>query len=344
MTLAPPDVYSIRLRQMGCLVVDLPMDSIGTNPIRDVHLFCRFLKHLGTRRPDAFLAYTIKPVIYGGMACRMLGVPYVSTLTGLGAAFARTTAITRVIHQLYRTSQKSARAVIFQNPDDRAVFLERKLIANNGNYLVPGSGVDTSRFKPAPLPSSGDAPTFLMMCRLLWDKGVREFVEAAREVKRKSPQVRFQLLGATGTDAGSVSKAEVAAWQNEGTLEYLGLADDVRSHVAAADCIVLPSYYREGIPRSLLEATAMGRPIITTDSIGCREVVIDGLNGFLCRPRDALDLARAMFRFVNLPEAARSALGMAGRQRAEQEFDEKLVVSTYLEIIDHSARRTSPPR
>lgn len=329
-TATPAGESAAKLATLGCEVVELPMARFSTSITHDGVLFCRLLRILQRFRPAVFLTYTIKPVIYGGLASRILRIPYVTTITGLGAAFSDNSPLTRLVHQMYRISQKSARAVIFQNSDDQSFFLEHGLASLHNSKVVMGSGVDLSKFRFVPLRRSGDSPSFLMMSRLVWDKGVREFVEAAAIVKKSFPNARFQLMGPTD----EVSESEVRAWEEAGMIEYLGVSQDVRGHIEQADCIVLPSYYREGVPRSLMEAAAMGRPVITTDSIGCRNVVTDELNGFLCRPRDANDLALKMQRFIKTGHEERMAMSVAGREKAEREFDERLVIDTYIGIID----------
>lgn len=183
-----------------------------------------------------------------------------------------------------------------------------------------------------PLPA-GSAPVFILIGRLLWDKGVREYVEAARVVRERFPNARFQLLGPLGVDNPSaIGRADVDAWVGEGVVEYLGEAHDVRPHIAAADCVVLPSY-REGVPRTLMEASAMGRPIVATDVPGCRDVVADGDTGFLCRVRDSASLAEQLLRVIELGTAGRDAMGARGRQKVAAEFDEQQVVERYRRTI-----------
>lgn len=331
--LAPPDKFSARLAGLGCEVVDLSMDSDGTNPVRDAALvlaYRRFYRHL---RPAVALHYTIKPVIYGGLAARMAGVPCVSTITGLGTAFIRDDWLTRLVRGLFRISQRQVAYVFFQNQDDLALFQAYGLAPPDRVERLPGSGVDLSRFQAQPLPV-GREVRFLLIARLLWDKGVGEFVEAVRRVRALHPHACFQLLGPIGVaNRTAIPRRRVDAWVAEGVVEYLGENDDVRPFIAQAHCVVLPSY-REGTPRSLLEAAAMGRPLITADSVGCREVVEDGVNGYLCRVRDAEDLAQKFERFLALDPELWRAMGQAGRAKVEREFDERLVIARYLKVID----------
>jgi len=329
---APADGYEARLETMGCRFVPLPMDNSGTNPIRDGLLFLRYLMLLRRERPDVFLGYTIKPNVYGSLACHRLGIPVINNVSGLGTAFIRSTWLTRWVKALYRWALRSSTVIYFQNEDDRTLFVEGSLVRTEQTRLLPGSGIDLDRFKPQPR-GTGSAPVFLLVARLLWDKGVGEFIEAAGIVKARFPRARFQLLGFL--DAGNrtaVPRASVERWVAEGMVEYLGDTDDVRPFVAASDCIALPSY-REGTPRSLLEAAAMAKPIVTTDVPGCRQIVDDAENGYLCEARNAGDLAQKLLRFIELPPAAKQHMGEMGRLKVEREFDEQIVILEYLGAI-----------
>lgn len=331
--LAPRDECATVLMEMGCTVVDCPMDNKGTHPVQDVATMITYWRLYRDIKPDMALHYTIKPVIYGTLAARALGIPCINTITGLGTAFIRETWLTRVVESLYRLSQRWPARVFFQNPDDQALFLKRRLASPAVAERLPGSGVDLSRFVYSPMPRE-QAPVFLLIARMLWDKGVGEFVHAARLVKAVYPAARFQLLGQVGVEnRTAIPREQVEDWVREGVVEYLGGTDDVRPFIAQAHCVVLPSY-REGTPRTLLEAAAMGRPIITTDVPGCREVLDDGVTGFLCRVKDPQDLAEKMTLFLGLGSADRDSLGRAGRAKMEREFDERTVVARYLQAID----------
>ncbi len=335
---APPDEFSEKLAGMGCEVIGLPMDNKGTHPVRDLRTLRDFHRVYRQVRPAVALHFTIKPVIYGSLAARMLGIPVANTITGLGTAFLREGWLMRVVESLYRVSQRWPQRVFFQNRDDHDLFVGRGLVPAEKAERLPGSGVDLERFAPAAYPGN-PAPVFLLVARLLRDKGVVEFVEAARRVRAHHPRARFQLLGPLGVaNRTAIPAEEVAGWVAEGVVEYLGETGDVRPALAAADCIVLPSY-REGVPRTLLEAAALGRPLIATDVPGCREVVADGDNGYLCRAQDANDLADRMERFIGLPVEARQALGEAGRAKVEREFDERMVIGRYLDAIRVIARK-----
>lgn len=332
---APDDGYAGRLAELGCRHVPLIMDNKGTNPLRDAALFLRYLGFMRRERPDVYLGWTIKPNVYGSLAAHMLGIPVVNNVSGLGTAFIRDTWITRIVKQLYRTALRRSACVFFQNGEDRDLFVTLGLVRAEQTRLLPGSGIDLDRFVPAACTTraTGDGPVFLLIARLLWDKGVGEYVEAARQVRAKWPTAQFRLLGFLDVEnRTAVPRETVEGWRREGLIDYLGAADDVRPHIAAADCVVLPSY-REGAPRSLLEASAMARPVITTDVPGCRDVVTDGITGLMCRPRDAEDLAVKMLTLAAMTPEARATMGAAGRARMEREFDERIVIECYLNVI-----------
>jgi glycosyltransferase involved in cell wall biosynthesis len=332
---APTDDFSERLSALGCEVVSLPMDNMGTSPLRDLATWRRLRRTYRALAPDVVLHFTIKPVIYGTLAARSLSVPVVNTVTGLGTAFLRGGPVQAVVEGLYGLSQGWPKRIFFQNPDDLGLFVGRGLVPKDRVARLPGSGVDLERFAPRPGPS-GTAPVFLLIARLLWDKGVREFIEAARVLRGEDPRLRFQLLGPLGVaNQTAVPKPEIERWVGEGVVEFLGETEDVRPWIAQADCVVLPSY-REGTPRALLEAAAMGRPIIATDVPGCREVLTDGVTGLLCRVRDSADLADKMRQMAGFAPELRLAMGMAGRAKMKREFDQRIVIGRYLEAIDHA--------
>ena len=346
-TVAPNDEYAPRLAELGCRFVALPMDNKGTHPGRDLLLFFRILKLLRRERPDIFLGYTVKPNVYGSLAARVLGIPVVNNIAGLGTVFIRDSWLTRLVRLLYKTALSRSHHVFFQNDEDMQMFVEYGLVASVKVSRLPGSGVDLRRFSPVanldaltPSPSPASvrgAICFLLVARLLWDKGVGEYVEAARMVRRQYPAATFQILGFLDVkNPTAVSSADMDDWVREGVVEYLGVADDVKPYLVVADCVVLPSY-REGVPRSLLEAAAMGRPIVTTDAVGCRDAVDDGVNGLLCRVRDANDLAEKMKRIIEMTPSELEQMGNAGRKKMELEFDEKIVIERYLRVIEQIA-------
>jgi glycosyltransferase involved in cell wall biosynthesis len=336
---APPDAYSGRFAELDVGYHPIEMDKKGVSPARDLMLLGRYYRLLKALKPDVFLGYTAKPNVYGSMAAHALGIPVINNVSGLGTAFIRQGLLTRIVSGLYRTAFRRSHTVFFQNDEDRGLFVRGRLVGEAKAKLLPGSGIDLERFQPPEAPcAEGEPFTFLLIARLLWDKGVGEYVEAARLVRREVPDARFQLLGFLDVEnRTAVPRGEVEAWSAEGLVEYLGPADDVRPAIAAADCVVLPSY-REGLPRTLLEAAAMARPLIATDVPGCRQVVDEGMNGFLAEVRDARSLADAMLRMVRLNPAERAAMGAAGRAKMERDYDEKLVVARYVQAVADAVR------
>lgn len=327
--LAPPDEAVQNLERLGCRMRPLEMSVKGMNPLEDLKLQRRFARIFREERPDAVLSYTIKNNVFGARAAKSVGVPFLPNVTGLGTAFLSGKLLQAVTEQLYRRSFAGLPVVFFQNEDDRGLFLDRRLVTADQAQLLPGSGIDLSRFAPAPMPDPDAPPVFLMIARLLRDKGVVEFVEAARQVKARHPKARFQLLGAVGSENRSaIDRSTLEGWVAEGVVEYLGTTPDVRPAIAAASCVVLPSY-REGAPRTLIEAAAMARPVIATDVPGCRAVVDDGVSGFLCAVRSAESLSAAMERFLALSPDGQRGMGAAGRIKMAREYDQKLVVDAY---------------
>ena len=335
---AAGDGFEPKIEALGVKFNGLPVDKKGINPRADVKLFWTLYRWYRKEQPDIIHHFTIKPVIYGSIAARMAKIPkIVNTVTGLGYVFTdeKITWLRRLVVGLYRISLSCADFTFFQNQDDYDFFLSRGLVKESGTALLPGSGVDCEHFSPVPGPNplEKSQPTFLMVSRLLKDKGIYEFVEAARLVKEHYPKARFQLLGRRDVrNPNVVPESDLKNWANQGLVSCLGEVSDVRPMMEKSDVVVLPSY-REGIPRALLEAAAMAKPIITTDAVGCREVVDDEINGLLVPVKDAPALAGAMERMINDPKM-RKRMGKAGRKKVEREFDEKIVIQKILEVYD----------
>lgn len=333
---APRDSHCERVEALGCRFVAIPLSGKGMSPVGDFRLFLSYLKIIRREKPDVFIGFTIKPNIYGSLAAHLCRVPVINNVAGLGTAFIRKSWLTLLAKTLYRAAFRRSRVVFFQNRDDLDEFVKGGIAAASTARLLPGSGIDLARFRPTARRSSGRVFNFLFVGRVLADKGVREYVAAARSLRRRLPHARFQLLGPLGVEnRTAVSAAEVEKWSAEGIVDYLGQADDVRSFIAAADCIVLPSY-REGLPRSLLEGAAMAKPLIATDVPGCRAVIEHGANGFLCTVRDAAALAEAMLRMALLPTDTRAAFGASARAKVEAGFSQDIVIARYLEAVEAS--------
>ncbi len=347
--IAPEDEHSMLLRELGYNLITVPMDRRGIHPGRDLAYLRELYRVYRKVRPDVVLHFTVKPNIYGTVAAHALGIRAVNTVSGLGTVFLKKGAVSRVAQQLYRLTFRWADQVLFHNPDDYQLFVTRGLVSADKASVVPGSGVNVHHFAPPSLPPSPSSSvlrppsslplppsvlrspfTFLVIARLLIDKGIVEYAEAARRLRQRGVRARFQLLGARDPQhRRGISNATIDSWINEGLIEYLGTSDDVRPFIAQADAVALPSY-REGLPRTLLEAASMAKPLVTTDTPGCRHVVTDGHNGLLCRARDAADLADTMHRLQQTPLAERQQMGERGRVLVTQRFSEEYVISQYL--------------
>lgn len=313
---------STELQARGVIVHDLPLERTGMNIRSDIRAMWHFFWMFRRYRPQTVLAYMNKPVLYGLTTAALAGVPgRFALMTGLGFAFQEdsyNSRISRVIRGLYRIALATTSKVFFQNPDDEALMRTSGLLPPRiPSVVVNGSGVEISEYRVCPLP---EQPVFLMIARLLKEKGVREYVAAATALKKKYPQVRCLLVGSPDDHPSSIRTEELDRWRSEAVIEYLGQLPDVRPAMASAGVYVLPSYYREGIPRSILEALSMGRAVITTDSPGCRETVQPGINGTLVTPKSVESLLSAMEQLVLQPQLIQQ-MGAASRQLAERKFD-----------------------
>jgi glycosyltransferase involved in cell wall biosynthesis len=332
---APADAATLReIEMLGAKFIPFPVQRNGLNPVNDLYT-CLSLRYLlKKRKPDVVLAYTIKPVIWAGLALRgSKNVGFYALITGLGFAFQGQSklrrALTVLASFLYRSSLKNSAGIIFQNPDDQSMFVRQKIADPYRCHIVQGSGVDLQQFPAVPPPSQG--VVFLTMARLIAAKGLREFARAAELVKKKYPEAVFKLLGSVDPSPDRVPLEEVTYWQKSGILEYLGSTDDVRAILKECHIYVLASYH-EGMPRTVLEAMATGRPILTTDAPGCRETVIQGENGYLVPVGDPKALAERMIWFIeNRMEWNR--MGRRSRELAEEHFDVHEVTRQLLAII-----------
>jgi glycosyltransferase involved in cell wall biosynthesis len=334
MVMAPEDGYSRRLAPLGCRFKMLTMDNNGTSPSRDLALLTKYWRVLQSVRPLAYLGYTIKPNVYGSIAAHGLDIPVINNIAGLGATFIKNSMLTCVVKRLYRLSLRKSNRVFFQNSDDRNLFVQAGLTKASVTDVLPGSGIDLQHFLPSPPPSRENRNfRFLLVSRMLRDKGIEEFAAAAEIVRRHLPAVQFQLLGPVDAkNPNSIPMERFVEWERTGLVQYLSETDDVRPYLAEADCIVLPSY-REGVPHSLLEAAAVGRPIIATNVAGCKDVVDHNSNGLLCKVKDPADLAEKMIHMVRLPYEQRLEMGAKGRKKVTSQFDENIVIAKYLNAI-----------
>ena len=328
-TIAPTDEYTHHLTQAGCIHHNVKMDSRGANPVKDSALIVELFLIYRRVRPDVVLHYTIKPNVYGTLAAAMLRIPVVNNVCGLGTAFLKKNLVSLVAIVLYRLSFRFADKVFFQNQEDQKLFLRYKLVPSKTVDILPGSGIDLRRFAPMDFQRNTKF-TFLLISRLITDKGILEYIDAVKQLKADGLEAKFQLLGAKDPEhKRGIQENVIQEWIDSGTVEYLGTTDDVRTFISSADCIVLPSY-REGTPRTLLEAASSAKPIIATDVPGCNDVVEDKVNGLLCRIKDASDLADKMRVMSSLSDDRLKEFGTNGRARMESQYDERLVIDKYL--------------
>ncbi|WP_025821377.1 glycosyltransferase family 4 protein [Shewanella marina] len=332
--ISPKDEYSEKLLSLGANYIDINIDQGGTNPVNDIKSFIAFNKIYSSNQYDVVLNFTPKNNIYSTLAAKRNNIKVINNIAGLGILFINESIISKIARALYKISQRRADKIFFQNEDDRYLFLTHKLASAELTDRLPGSGADLSRFTIQPATNDG-VVRFLLIARMLYDKGIGHYVEAARILKAKYGEaVEFNLLGFLAVNNPSaVTEEEMQSWVNEGIVNYLGVSDTVELEIAKVDCMVLPSFYREGVPKSLLEAGAMGKPIVTTDNVGCRETVDDGINGFLCEPKSTTSLVESLDKMINQTHEQRLTMGLASRHKIEKEFDEKLVINKYLDAI-----------
>ncbi|MDA9285231.1 glycosyltransferase family 4 protein [Pseudomonadales bacterium] len=333
-----PDDHVERLEAVGCRFVPLHIDGKSKNFLKEMVLLWRIFTIFFKEKPDLVINYTIKPVIYGSLVTQALRIPTISVITGMGSTFLNRNMFTLLVEFLYRISQRAVSTAFVLNKDDFDIFQSRRLISEFVLEILPGEGVNLEYFSTpigAELARQHRPFRFILIARMLWEKGVGEYVEAAKILKKTHPDVEFCLLGFLDVDNDSaISKEQMTIWTNEANVRYLGVSKDVRPFIDGADCVVLPSYYMEGLPRCLLEAAAMSKPIVTTNSVGCRDVVEDGVTGFLCTPRDEVDLADKMDEIIGLSSDQRREMGRRGREKVEREFDQKIVIDLYLNHIN----------
>lgn len=305
----------------------------AVDPIKDWKLYTSLLRIYKEEKPDMIFHYVTKPVIFGSLAAGRLHIPSVALITGLGYVYAKGGILSKVVSYLFRWSLTNAKKVWFLNQEN-ALFFERKsIVPKQKIQVLPGEGIHTERFKPA-----GEVDTriftFIMISRLLWSKGVGIYAEAANHLLSKGIQARFLLLGkAERIHPDNVSFEQVQKWQNSGLLEYLGESDDVPDYLSKADCFVLPTYYEEGAPRSIMEAASMELPVIASRHVGCNLLVDDGSNGFLCNPKDPQDLALKMEKMIHLSAEDRRTMGKKGREKMKTSFDKDIVIQIYQDTV-----------
>lgn len=319
-------------KEYGCSYIETAIDRRGTNVFRDAALLKDYIKLLKDVKPDVVLTYTVKCSIYGGMACRLLKIPYIVNITGLGKGLAEGGLKQKLLIMLYKLAVNSAECVFFQNQSDRQFFIDHR-IRYAKDDLLPGSGVNLDKYAPIPYPDDNKI-VFTYIARVMKAKGIDEFLEAAKAMKLEHPNTEFHICGFY-EDA---YKEIIENAEKAGIVKYHGQVSDVRPYEAISHCIVLPTYHPEGISNVLLEAAACARPLITTNRHGCKEVVDDGVNGYLVREKNSGDLLEKMRLFLALSWEERRDMGLAGRAKVEKEFDRQIVVRKYLECINNIQR------
>jgi glycosyltransferase involved in cell wall biosynthesis len=332
--ISPEDNYSRKLvDDLDCQWLPLNMSNQGSNPFSDARLVYQFYRYYNKLKPAAALHFTIKNNVYGTWASRMLGIPAINNISGLGTAFIRTGMVSAIVRLLYKTSQPFAHRVFCQNEEDFAQLVDSKLVARQRLELLPGSGVDLERFHPSSQKVHSGPFRFLFAGRMLADKGLFELIAAVRGINTQGMQCALWLSGFSDVDnVSAISHEQLAAWAEQPGVEWLGPTDSIEHLYGAVDCVVLPSY-REGMPRSLLEAGAMGLPVIATNVPGCRHIVEDGHNGLLCEERDSESLRKAMLKMLSMPAADRLTMGRNGRILAAQKYDENHVVEATIRAV-----------
>lgn len=334
MVFASLDEYSVKLVELGCEYFSLTINSKNKNPLKDLSLFNELRRKLKINKPDIILNYTTKPNIYATLAAASVNIRVINNISGLGIAFTRKSLTQLIIKFLYKISQKQADHVFFQNEDDSELFLNSNFVHREKTSILPGSGVDLERFKYTSMPES-DKIQFILVARMLYSKGVKVLIDAAKSLYNEGTQnFDIHLLGENGVNnSDAISWEQLEQWNKLPFVIYHGKTDDVLPFIQKAHCMVLPTYYREGVPRSVLESLAIGRPVITTDTPGCRETVLEGENGFLVPAKDVSALKERMKEFLRLNKATKARMGEVSYNLAKSKFDEEFVINAYIEKI-----------
>ena len=326
--LAPYGKLIDDLKKAGCVFYDTPLSRRGKNILKDLKLLRNYKKTIGEIKPDIVFTFTIKPNIYGALASAKYNVPCVMNITGLGSAVENKGITQKITLFLYRKALKKVQTVFFQNEENMRFFADRNL-GTGKHKLLPGSGVNLKKFAYADYPSENNGLVFLFLSRIMKEKGIDQYLQAAEYLKGKYPGLKFNICGY----CEEAYQQRLEDLQSKGIIFYYGLKKDVVPIIKESHCLVHPTYYPEGLSNVLLESCACGRPVITTDRSGCREVVENGVNGFFCKQKDAEDLIRCILKFMNLSAEERRTMGLNGRKKVEREFDRNIVVKAYLDEI-----------
>lgn len=329
--IAPNDERIDFPKDLGIEHIPIDLSKRGINPFKDLKLSNQLRKIYKKEKPDIIFHYTIKPNIYGSIMARCLNIPSVAVLTGLGYSFIEGGIVSKIAKLLYKISLNLSKEVWVLNEDDKNELLKKKIVKKDKIFILPGEGVDVSKFSPIENIEKEDKEktVFLMVARAFYDKGFREYIEAARRIKEKYENIEFQFLGALGGDSKNGINEEVMnSLEKEGVIKYLGHRKDVNIIISKSDCIVLPSY-REGISKVLMEAASMERPLIASNVTGCKELIEDGKNGYLVQAKSVVDLVEKLEWFIKLSPIERDLMGKNGREKILKEFDEKIIIDIY---------------
>lgn len=317
-----------KMKEMGCKCIDLPLDRRGTNPITDSKLIRNYFKIIKDIRPDVVISYTVKPNVYGGIVCRFLNIPHIPNITGLGTAVEKKNLMQKVMLMMHRVALKKSSCIMFQNEENKQLF-EKEKIGNGRRRLIPGSGVNTEHFTLLDYPIQKKSE-FVFISRIMKEKGIDQYLEAAEHITRKYPETKFHICGFCEDDY----EDKLQELEKRGIIKYHGMVNDIREILNYTHCTIHPTYYPEGMSNVLLESAATGRPIITTNRSGCREIVDNGINGYVVEQENSKDLIDIIEKFIKLSYEKKKEMGLAGRRKIEREFDRHLVVNAYMEEIE----------
>lgn len=316
------------LKALGCECIDVPFDRHGKNPFSELKLFLTYRKIFKSIKPNVVLSYTIKPNLYGSFLCRLMNIPCIVNITGLGTAVEYPGILQKVLLKAYQIAFKNINMVFFQNTANRDLFVKYKIV--NGNYnVLPGSGVNITKFAPIKYPSDKTIE-FVFISRIMKEKGVDQYLAAAKFIRNKYPNTKFHICGF----CEQAYEYQINEYHNKGFIVNHGMLDDVREILSKTHCTVLPTYYPEGMSNVLLESAASARPIITTNRPGCQEIIDHGYNGYIVNAKDEKELISTIERFIALPYQKKVEMGLNGRHKIEKTFDRQLVVNEYLEVIN----------
>lgn len=327
----PDGSYVQTMVDWGCTFEETKVDRRGTNPLKDYQLLVSYLKVLKKVKPDVVLTYTIKPNLYGGLACRILSIPNINNITGLGSGFSKNSILKFAITTLYKISLKKSKCVFFQNTEDMKTLIDSEIVTGPAK-LIPGSGVNLQEYEMKEFPKEEDA-SFIFIGRVMKDKGIDEYLEAAKEIKSKYPKITFRVLGFIEETQPHYKKL-IKEYEEEGIISFLGFQSDVKPFIEKSHCLVQPSHGGEGMSNVLLETAAVGRILIATDIPGCRETIDEKKNGFVFKPKDTHSLIKKMEEYIQLSYAEKVEMGKNSRNKMELEFDRKTIVIAYLKQIE----------